>query len=85
MLPKPAGASSSGAGRVFVMEVILLVRGGGGCDAGKVSAADYHATLYNVSLYNDFDKNIARADLEKLLESIMTEFRTQFEKTYSYL
>ena len=54
-------------------------------NAGKISVADYHATLYSVTLYNDFDKSISKADLEKLLESIMTEFRTQFEKTYSYL
>ncbi len=52
-------------------------------DTGKVSAADYHATLYNVALYNDFDKSIPRADLEKLLESIMAHFRARFEKTYS--
>lgn len=54
-------------------------------DAGKISVADYHATLYSVTLYNDFDKSISRMDLEKLLTSIMTEFRAQFEKTYSYL
>lgn len=54
-------------------------------DAGKISVADYHATLYSVTLYNDFDKSISQASLEKLLENIMTEFRTQFEKTYSYL
>lgn len=52
-------------------------------DASKVSAADFHATLYNVTLYNDFDKNIARADLEKLLTAIMEQFRARFEKTYS--
>lgn len=52
-------------------------------DAGKVSAADYHATLYSVTLYNDFDKSISRENLEKILANIMTEFRTQFEKTYS--
>ncbi len=54
-------------------------------DAGKVAAAEYHATLYNVALYNDFDKSIARADLEKLLASIMEHFRTRFEKTYSVI
>ncbi len=52
-------------------------------DAGKVSAADYHATLYNVALYNDFDKTISRADLEKLLRSVMKQFRDRFEQTYS--
>ena len=36
-------------------------------DAGKVKFTDYHATLYSVTLYNDFDKGISRADLEKLL------------------
>ena len=54
-------------------------------DAGKVAAAEYHATLYNVALYNDFDKSIARADLEKLLASIMEHFRTRYEKTYSVI
>lgn len=52
-------------------------------DAGKVSAADYHATLYNVTLYNDFDKSISRTDLEKLLSAVMVQFRIRFEKTYS--
>lgn len=52
-------------------------------DASKVTAADYHATKYDVALYNDFDKSIARADLENLLAAIMTEFRAHFEKTYS--
>lgn len=52
-------------------------------DASKVKAVDYHATLYKVVLYNDFDKSIAPADLEKLLSAIMSQFRTQFEKTYS--
>ena len=52
-------------------------------NAGKVNAVDYHATLYKVVLYNDFDKSIASADLENLLSAIMSEFRTQFEKTYS--
>ena len=52
-------------------------------DAGQLPATDYHATLFNVALYNDFDKSIARADLEKLLGSIMEQFRARFEKTYS--
>ena len=52
-------------------------------DAGQVTFSDYHPTLYNVTLYNDFDKNIARADLEKLLAAVMQRFREEFEKTYS--
>ena len=53
-------------------------------DAGKTSNTDYHATYYTVTLYNDFDRNISRADLEKLLGNIMAEFRTYFEKTYTF-
>lgn len=52
-------------------------------DLGKVNAVDYHATLYRVALYNDFDKSIASADLQNLLSAIMKEFRAKFEKTYS--
>lgn len=52
-------------------------------DAGRVSAGDYHATLYSVTLYNDFDKGISQADLEKLLGAIMEEYRADFERTYS--
>ena len=52
-------------------------------DAGKISAADYHATLYNVVLYNDFDKSITRGDLEKLLAAVMEHFRTRFETIYA--
>ncbi len=52
-------------------------------DAGKISVGDYHATLYSVTLYNDFDKNISKENLEKILEAVMTEFRAYFEKTYT--
>lgn len=52
-------------------------------DASRVTFADYHPTLYNVTLYNDFDKTIARADLEKLLDAVMRRFRENFEKVYS--
>ncbi len=52
-------------------------------DAGQVTFSDYHPTLYKVTLYNDFDKGIARADLEKLLAGIMQRFRENFEKVYS--
>ena len=53
-------------------------------DAGRISVKDYHATYYTVTLYNDFDRNISRANLEKLLKNVMAEFRTYFEKTYMF-
>ena len=52
-------------------------------DAGKISVGDYHATLYTVTLYNDFDKNISKENLEKILTAVMTEYRAYFEKTYA--
>ena len=54
-------------------------------DTSRVKVVDYHATLYKVTLYNDFDKSVSRADLEKLLAAVMEEFRTQFEKVYSVI
>jgi hypothetical protein len=52
-------------------------------DINKVTVEDFHATLYSVTLYNDFDKNISRENLESLLTAVMSEFRAYFEKTYS--
>ncbi len=52
-------------------------------DASKVSSTDFHATLYTVTLYDDFDKKISKGDLEKLLTAVMKAFREDFEKTYS--
>ena len=52
-------------------------------DAGKISVGDYYATLYNVTLYNDFDKSISGDDLVKLLGAVMSEFQSYFERVYS--
>ena len=52
-------------------------------DVNKVEVEDFHATLYSVTLYNDFDTNISRENLESLLAAVMSEFRDYFEKTYS--
>ena len=52
-------------------------------DVNRVAAGDFHATLYSVTLYNDFDPSISRGDLESLLSAVMAEFRAYFEKTYS--
>ncbi len=50
---------------------------------GEVTAVDYHATLYSVTLYNDFDESISPDQLTGLLENIMSEFRAFFKETYS--
>lgn len=51
--------------------------------SGEVSALDYHATLYSVTLYNDFDKSIPQDQLTGLLDAVMARFRAFFERTYS--
>ena len=48
-----------------------------------LSLSSYHPTLFRVSLYNDFDKTISSADLEKLLNNIMLSARAYFSKIYA--
>lgn len=38
----------------------------------------FHPTTFRVSLYNHFDEKIAKADLEKLLSSILLQFEKRF-------
>lgn len=44
---------------------------------------DYHATQYNITLYNDFDKQISAGKLTELLGKIMTAYRVYFGKNYA--
>ena len=48
-----------------------------------LSLASYHPTLFEIDLYNDFDKTIARTDLEKLLNQIMISAKQYFTKVYA--
>ena len=48
-----------------------------------VAATNYHPTQYSVKLYNDFDKDISKADLQKLLECIMAEYKSYFSRVYA--
>lgn len=48
----------------------------------QASLADYHATEYRVTLYSDFDSNIASGALTELLGNILTAYRNYFAKTY---
>ena len=50
-----------------------------------VSLARYHPTLFEADLYNDFDKSISQADLEKLLNHIMISAKAYFIKLYSVI
>ena len=43
---------------------------------------DYHATEYNVTLYNDFDPSVSSGTMTELLGNILTVYRAYFAKTY---
>ena len=49
----------------------------------EVMAKVYHPTLYSVSLGNGFDKQISRADLEKLLQAVLDAYKAYFAETYA--
>ena len=48
-----------------------------------LTLSEYHPTRYTISLRNDFDKGISRADLEKLLTAIVTSYRDYFIRVCS--
>lgn len=52
-------------------------------DANQAPLTDYHATQYNMFLYNDFDKNISPEKLTELSENILTSYRDYFAKTFA--
>ena len=54
-----------------------------GADANQAAVTDFHATQYNVILYNDFDKNISSEKLTELSNNILYTFRDYFAKTYA--
>ena len=49
----------------------------------QAALSDYHATRYSVTLYNNFDQNIASGKLTELLMNILTAYRSYFTKTYA--
>ena len=44
---------------------------------------NYHPTMFTVKLYNEFDNNISKSDLEYLLQNIMASAKAYFKKIYS--
>ncbi len=43
----------------------------------------FHATRYNIALYNDFDSHISKDQLSKILSAVMTAYQTSFKAEYS--
>ena len=53
-------------------------------DASRtLTITEYHPTLFNITLYKDFDASISNADLSKLLTAILNEYRTYFAKKHA--
>ncbi len=50
----------------------------------QAAMADYHATLYNVVLYNDFDPSVSADTLKTLLADILKAYREYFLKTSTF-
>ena len=50
----------------------------------QAAMADYHATLYNVILYHDFDRTISQDTLKTLLANILKAYRDYFIKTSAF-
>ena len=49
----------------------------------QAPVTDYHATIYDVTLYNDFDSGISSDQLKGLLNSILAAYRDCFARTSS--
>lgn len=49
----------------------------------ELTVGDYHPTTFNVALSADFDKNISQANLEALMQGILTAYRAQFGRMYA--
>ncbi len=49
----------------------------------QAALTDYHATQYDVKLYNSFDEKITSGNLTDLLQNILEAYRSYFAKTYA--
>ena len=49
----------------------------------RAAVTEYYATVYSLTLYNDFDKSIAAGKLSELAENIVTAYRTYFARNYA--
>lgn len=49
----------------------------------ELLVSSYHPTTFSVALYNDFDKEIAPAQLQELLANVLSSFRARFSRIAS--
>ena len=49
----------------------------------QAAVLDFHATQYDIELYNDFDRGISSDRLSGLLKEILSSYRIYFTKTYA--
>ncbi len=48
----------------------------------QAALTDFHATQYDIKLYNSFDETISSGKLTELLQNILVAYRNYFAKTY---
>ena len=53
-----------------------------GTTTTTITSSNYHPTRFNIILYRDFDKKISKNDLNKLVDSITTNYCDLFYSTY---
>ncbi|MBR4345170.1 MAG: hypothetical protein IKP88_21100 [Lachnospiraceae bacterium] len=53
-------------------------------ESRSVSIDDYYPTIYTISLYDDFDSNVSKADLNNLVKAIADQFKEYFTGEYIY-
>ncbi|MCR5742923.1 MAG: hypothetical protein K6F92_04230 [Lachnospiraceae bacterium] len=53
--------------------------------SSSYTLSSYHATQYNIKLYNDFDKNISDDDMSSLLNAIVDSFEKNFSINYAFV
>lgn len=49
----------------------------------ETSVGDFHPTTFSVTLYNNFDPSVSRANLEELMHAIMTAYQSWFRRVYA--
>ena len=49
----------------------------------ETTVGDFHPTTFNLVLYDDFADNVSQAQLEALLQGLLTSYKSYFSRVYS--
>ncbi|MBO4415590.1 MAG: hypothetical protein J5824_06370, partial [Lachnospiraceae bacterium] len=50
----------------------------------EISMTDYYPTIYSISLYDDFDKNVSSDMMNKIVRAVADSYKDYFVKEYAY-